>query len=138
MVALHSSRSAPAASSAHGHALQREEEQSYLALVEVEERPAYRTGRRDALPEHTRYVDTGCDIHPSCLSCPLVRCRYDEPGGTRKINSRVRDDTILRVRRDEKLTVEAIARRVGVSRRTVFRVLAKAREDASERDPGEV
>ena len=47
--------------------------------------------RRDALPEHTHYADTGCDLHPSCLTCPLVRCRYDEPGGARKLLSDERD-----------------------------------------------
>jgi hypothetical protein len=35
--------------------------------------------RRDALPEHTRYMDSGCDIHPACLTCPLVFLP-DEPG----------------------------------------------------------
>jgi hypothetical protein len=85
--------------------------------------------RRDALPEHTRYVDTGCEVHPSCLSCPLVRCRYDEPGGFRAILGRDRDRLILQLRRDESLTVDAIARRVGVSRRTVFRVLARGRHE---------
>ena len=92
-------------------------------LIEVPER----TGRRDSLPEHTRYLDTGCDIHPACLTCPLARCRYDEPGGVRGLASRGRDASILQVRSSENLTIEAIARRFGVSRRTVFRVLARAR-----------
>jgi len=85
--------------------------------------------RRDALPEHTRYVDTGCEVHPSCLTCPLVRCRYDEPGGVRALQSRDRDLSILQLHRDERLTVDAIARRVGVSRRTVFRALARGRRE---------
>ena len=29
-----------------------------------------RPSRRDALPEHTRYVDTGCTLHPNCLQLP--------------------------------------------------------------------
>ena len=33
--------------------------------------------RRDSLPEHARYKDTGCELSPSCLRCPLVRCQYD-------------------------------------------------------------
>jgi transcriptional regulator of acetoin/glycerol metabolism len=88
--------------------------------------------RRDSLPEHTRYADTGCTIHPSCLTCPLVRCRYDEPGGARKILNHDRDASILRVKYDERLTVEAVARRFGVSRRTVFRALARARLSGRE------
>ncbi len=83
--------------------------------------------RRDALPENTSYADTGCDIHPSCLTCPLVRCRYDDPGGARKIFSEERDRAIIQLSRDGRLTVDGLARRFGVSRRTVFRVLARAR-----------
>jgi hypothetical protein len=84
--------------------------------------------RRDALPEHTRYTDTGCSIHPSCLTCPLVRCRYDEPNGVRNIRGRERDSSIVQVRAVEGLTVRDVAARFGVSRRTVFRALARARE----------
>ena len=86
-----------------------------------------RPGRRDALPEHTAYADTGCDLHPSCLTCPLARCRYDEPGGARRLLSEERDRGILALQ-GEGRAVSAIAQRFGVSRRTVFRVLARGRE----------
>ncbi len=85
-----------------------------------------RRARSDALPENTRYVDTGCDVHSNCLTCPLVRCRYDEPGGARRIRSRGRDQTIVARRRAGE-GVEEIASRIGVSRRTVFRALARTR-----------
>ena len=85
-----------------------------------------RSPRRDALPEHTSYADTGCDIHESCLTCPLPRCRYDEPGGARKLLSDERDRTILALRREGR-PISVIATRFGVSRRTVFRVLAHSR-----------
>lgn len=86
-----------------------------------------RQPRRDALPEHTHYHDTGCELHPSCLTCPLVRCRYDEPGGARRVLSDARDRRVLALQRRGGTTIEGIARRVGVSRRTVFRILARAR-----------
>ena len=85
-----------------------------------------RRARSDALPEHTRYVDTGCDVHHSCLTCPLVRCRYDEPGGARRLLSEGRDRSIVALRRAG-LDFEEIASRFGVSRRTVFRALARGR-----------
>jgi hypothetical protein len=99
--------------------------------IESETRPELRllgerSPRRDALPEHTSYTDSGCDIHVSCLTCPLVRCRYDEPGGARKLLSDERDRTILELRREGR-PISAIATRFGVSRRTVFRVLAHSR-----------
>lgn len=47
--------------------------------IPVEERhPNGRKIRREALPEHATYRDTGCDLAPSCLSCPFVHCRYDK------------------------------------------------------------
>lgn len=35
--------------------------------------------RRRGLPEHTNYQDTGCEVSPSCLRCPLAICKYDAP-----------------------------------------------------------
>ena len=91
-----------------------------------------RPARRDALPEHTRYVDSGCDVHHSCLSCPLVRCRYDEPGGARRLFSEERDRSIVELQRQGR-PVSLIAARFGVSRRTVFRVLARGRRNGGAR-----
>ena len=82
-----------------------------------------RLAREDALPEHVAYRDRGCDIFPSCLSCPLPRCRYDEPGGVRALLNRERDREIRRPRLDHELPVDEIALRFRVSRRTVFRAL---------------
>ena len=80
--------------------------------------------RADALPEYTRYVDDGCDIHTRCLTCPLSRCRYEEPGGLRALLNAYRDQQIVALRR-QGLGVDAIARRFRLSRRTVFRILSK-------------
>ena len=89
--------------------------------------PLLRPARRDALPEHTNYNDTGCDVHSSCLTCPLVRCRYDAPGGARRLLSEERDRTIIDLQK-QRVAVNAIAQRFGISRRTVFRVLARYRK----------
>jgi hypothetical protein len=80
--------------------------------------------RRDALPEHLAYQDGGCDLAPSCLRCPLERCRYDAPGGARRI-VRVTRDEALRRRRSEGVTIRALASEFGLTKRTVFRVLAR-------------
>lgn len=82
-----------------------------------------RRTRQDALPEHFEYRDEGCDLFSSCLTCPLPRCRYDEPGGARTMMNRVRDDEIRRLRFDAGVPVDEISVRFRVSRRTVFRVL---------------
>jgi predicted DNA-binding protein (UPF0251 family) len=82
--------------------------------------------REDALPENLDYADTGCEIADRCLACPLPRCRYDEPGGARQIFLRERDVEIARLYRGERVSVDALARRFRVSRRTVFRSLRRA------------
>ncbi len=84
--------------------------------------PAYGRVRSDSLPEHTRYRDDGCEVNPSCLTCPLPRCRYDEPGGLRGMVNSYRDGQMAEMR-DNGVPTEVIADRFSVSRRTVFRIL---------------
>ncbi|HZP26120.1 MAG TPA: helix-turn-helix domain-containing protein [Dehalococcoidia bacterium] len=80
--------------------------------------------RDDALPENLLYRDDGCEVHPHCLSCPLPRCRYEEPGGLRALLNHERDLQIRRLHAHG-LRADALARRFAISRRTVFRALAK-------------
>lgn len=81
--------------------------------------------RRDALPEHTDYKVSGCDLHNNCLTCPFAKCRFDIEGGKRII---MHDEMIARIRelKARNYTVERIARNLGISRRTVFRRLTRA------------
>ena len=90
--------------------------------------------RIDALPEYTSYNDTGCDLYPSCLSCPLPRCRYDDPGGAAAMLREGRDASIIRLHRKEHVAVEQLATMFGLSRRTIFRVLRAERTE--RRRPG--
>ena len=85
--------------------------------------------RGDALPEVTRYRDDGCDIHPHCLTCPLPRCRYEEPGGLKGMLNAMRDRQIVELRA-RGISVEDIADRFGVSRRTIFRILTTKYKEA--------
>ena len=88
--------------------------------------------RQDTLPENTRYRDDGCDISESCLTCPLPRCRYEEPGGLRALLNETRDRQIIQLRL-KGVPVEELAGRFGISRRTVFRVIGSARLPARTR-----
>jgi hypothetical protein len=90
-----------------------------------------RKPRTDALPENIEYRDSGCDLYPSCLRCPLPRCRYDEPGGAAGMLRTGRDATILRLAERDGLPVDRLAEMFGLSRRTIFRVLRSAREEAA-------
>ncbi|MBI4297983.1 MAG: helix-turn-helix domain-containing protein [Chloroflexi bacterium] len=78
----------------------------------------------DRLPEYTQYQDEGCDLHPSCLGCPLPLCRYDDPGGRRSGPRAFRDREIRRLRRLGH-PIPALARRFGISTRTVHRILRR-------------
>jgi len=104
-------------------------------MVTIDMEPRHANGhkvRSDALPEHLEYRDAGCELSPSCLRCPLERCRYDEPGGARKLLQGSRDTAVL-LRREDGLGIDALAAEFDISRRSVFRVLARgrARESAA-------
>ncbi|HET9477022.1 MAG TPA: helix-turn-helix domain-containing protein [Dehalococcoidia bacterium] len=90
--------------------------------MRLRERPVRRRGSRDPLPENTRYRDDGCSVSSSCFTCPLPRCRYEEPGGLRAVLNQMRDDQIMALKQAG-VPIEDLALRFQVSRRTVFRVL---------------
>jgi len=85
--------------------------------------PLERPARIDALPEYVDYEDRGCDLYPSCLRCPLPKCRYDEPGGAAAMLRGGRDANIVRLAERDGMTVDRLAEMFGLSRRTIFRVL---------------
>ena len=80
----------------------------------------------ERLQEFDLYRDTGCDLHPSCLKCPLPRCRYDEPGWLQREERESRDTEVMRLKLRQALSVDEIAGRFGVSTRTVHRILKRA------------
>jgi hypothetical protein len=63
--------------------------------------------------------DTGCEFAPRCLECGLPACRYDLP--PRVAGTLLRMTALTRFER-EGLTAEELAARIGVSRRTAFRL----------------
>ncbi len=97
--------------------------------------PLPRPTRCDALPEHTDYTDTGCDLAPSCLSCPLPRCRYDTPGGLAAMLRSTRDAAIADAVRRRRLPIDDVAQMFGLSRRSVFRALRRAETQPRARPP---
>ena len=65
--------------------------------------------------------DTGCPdgVHPSCLNCPLARCRFEPGAQIEERRSRQRQEVLdLRARG---MSVDEVAERLGISRRAVFR-----------------
>lgn len=82
----------------------------------------HHTTTPDRDPLSPLYVDTGCDYHPSCLSCPRPVCLHDDRNLT--VHIRVQSQrTHLRRLLASGLTVRKAAPLVGVSLRTAFRLL---------------
>lgn len=76
-------------------------------------------GLRDGLPENTSYQDVGCDLHRSCLTCPLPACRYEmPPGRARALSQAAALGRLL----ESGMTMDDAATALGVSRRTVYRL----------------
>lgn len=85
--------------------------------------------RIDSIPENVTYRDDGCGNGCArSLECPFPRCRYDEPGIWLKIKRGRRDGEVLALRQAEGLGIKELSDRLGISRRTVHRILARARQ----------
>ena len=75
--------------------------------------------------------DSGCDLSPSCLNCPLPVCKYDVAGPQRRaMLRRVKDQRNAAYIRDQGLSAPEAAAALGVTTRTVFRILARANNTA--------
>jgi DNA-binding transcriptional ArsR family regulator len=82
----------------------------------------------DLLPEEFPYEDRGCELFPSCLSCPFPDCLEEEPWGKARFLKRRRAQRMLELKKEGK-SVKEIARIFEVSPRTVQRWM-KAVEEA--------
>jgi transposase-like protein len=76
----------------------------------------------DLLPEEFPYEDRGCELFPSCLSCPFPYCLEEEPWGKERFLKLRRAQRMLELEREGK-SVKEIARIFEVSPRTVQRWL---------------
>jgi len=92
----------------------------------------------DTVPEFYHYEDTGCEVSPSCLNCPLPRCKYDDPIWFQRHRRLAQDLRVLTTMRLEGLTVEAAAERFSVTVRTIFRIMRRCREAVTDQDSEEL
>jgi hypothetical protein len=70
------------------------------------------------------YRDTGCEFSPRCLECPLPACRYDMP--PKRAGMYLRALQVLPLVGRGR-TIAQLADDIGVSRRTMFRLLPYVR-----------
>jgi len=76
---------------------------------------------RDPL-EYANWRDTGCDLHPSCLQCPLPRCIEEQSRGRQRQKMEKRA-AAMQALASAGSTVREIAAVYSVSERTVQREL---------------
>ena len=88
----------------------------------------------DAVPEFYHYEDTGCEVSPSCLNCPLPQCKYDDPTWFQKHRRIARDMKVWSTMQAEGLNVDEVAERFSVTVRTVFRIMRRCREAEADLD----
>ena len=72
------------------------------------------------------YQDLGCEHSPSCLSCPLPVCKYDNPSSTPYLDDNERE--IAEMTAGGSSAAE-IARELGINIRTVRRKRAKNKKE---------
>ena len=72
-------------------------------------------------PQDTEARDTGCDLHPHCLTCPLPRCRH-EMGGLWQIRRAQRVEAVTQAV-EHGASMSAVLSQFHISRRTFFRDL---------------
>ena len=75
------------------------------------------------------YIGDGCDVHPACLSCPLPRCRYDDPVGYQRWQREELDKPVGEMEQ-RGLSVKEIALQLGKNDRAIYRALERIRKRA--------
>lgn len=86
---------------------------------------------RDPL-EYANWRDTGCDLHPCCLECPLPRCIEEQSRGRQRQKMEVRAAD-MQALASAGSTVREIAAVYSVSERTVQRELHRRGKIGEER-----
>lgn len=82
--------------------------------------------------ETKHYEDKGCQASPSCLTCPLPQCKYDDPASFNKLKQVKKDLGILNEMQAENLTVNETAKRFSVSTQTILRILRRSPESGAK------
>ena len=86
------------------------------------------TTRGNEAPKFNYYKDEGCEISPSCLTCPLPQCKYDDPISFQRHKRLAKDFEMWNTIRSESLTTDEAAERFSVTPRTIFRIIHRCQK----------
>lgn len=70
------------------------------------------------------YVDEGCEYSPTCLDCPLPKCKHDAPGEMSYVEMQLRNRRIVKMARTSRK--KDIAKAFGLSLWTIRWILREA------------
>ena len=79
--------------------------------------------RNNPTHNNIEFKDDGCELAPSCLSCPLEFCKYDDPYQTERVVYSDRRLKILALKA-KGLTTTSINRITGISKGVIRRIVA--------------
>ena len=83
----------------------------------------------------THFLDAGCEVSPSCLTCPLSRCKHDAPEWYGWHVRRARDYRVWEAVRRLGLSTREAANRFKTTPRTIYRIAERVKvQDLSEED----
>jgi DNA-binding NarL/FixJ family response regulator len=72
------------------------------------------------------YEDTGCEVAPKCLKCPLPVCKYDHPAAMRLLQRQWKDAEIMRAI-NSGLSVQQTAKQFSLTAHTIRRVITRTK-----------
>ena len=79
--------------------------------------------------------DEGCTWYSACLQCPMPQCRWDvTPAEAVKLRRSVEDRRMVAVMRERGLSAEEAAEHFALTVRTIYRILARAKNGQEERN----
>ena len=83
-------------------------------------------------------TDTGCEVSPRCVDCPLSRCKWDDLDWYRDGLRRGADFLTAQAIEREGLSPAQAAARFGTTKRTIFRIRRRCRQVSSGLTPQDI
>ena len=83
----------------------------------------------DPLPDYSDYRDRGCDLFPSCLKCPMPKCRHDLQAQGKRSARMLRNKEIFRQRITSGKSTAYIAAEFDLSKRTIQRIVRRLSDE---------
>lgn len=81
----------------------------------------------NAIEPHYNRSEDGCSASPTCLTCPLPKCRYELAQGQQRVALTQQRDSMIRKVRKKGASIATIAAAASLSERTIHRILFRGK-----------